>query len=71
VLELDDDTHIAESVAICRYFEGLHPEPRPFGNGAQEHAIVETWQRRMEFTLLGPIANAFRLRHEFFKGRIR
>jgi glutathione S-transferase len=29
------------------------------------------WQRRMEFTLLGPIADAFRLQHEFFKGRIR
>ena len=25
VLELDDGTCIAESVAICRYFEDLHP----------------------------------------------
>jgi glutathione S-transferase len=27
VLELDDGTCIAESVAICRYFEGFHPKP--------------------------------------------
>jgi glutathione S-transferase len=31
---------------------------------------VEMWNRRMEFTLLGPIADAFRLQHEYFKGRI-
>ncbi|HJU09926.1 MAG TPA: glutathione S-transferase family protein [Candidatus Binataceae bacterium] len=71
VLELDDGTHIAESVAICRYFEELHPEPPLMGVGTKERAIVEMWQRRMEFTLLGPIADAFRLQHEFFKGRIR
>ncbi len=34
VLELDDGTHIAESVAICRYFEELHPQPPLFGVGA-------------------------------------
>jgi glutathione S-transferase len=71
VLELDEGSHIAESIAICRYFEELHPEPALFGVGASERAIVEMWQRRMEFTLLGPIADAFRLQHEFFKGRIR
>jgi len=71
VLELDDGAHIAESVAICRYFEELHPEPPLFGAGAKERAMVEMWQRRMESTLLGPIADAFRLQHEFFKGRIR
>jgi glutathione S-transferase len=71
VLELDDGTHIAESVAICRYFEELHPEPPLFGTGAKDRAIVEMWQRRMEFVLIGPIADAFRLQHEFFKGRIR
>ena len=27
-LELDDGDVIAESIAICRYFEELHPEPR-------------------------------------------
>ena len=27
VLVLDDGTVITESIAICRYFEGLRPEP--------------------------------------------
>jgi glutathione S-transferase len=71
VLELDDGTHIAESVAICRYFEEVYPEPALLGVGAKQCAMVEMWQRRMEFVLLGPIADAFRLQHEFFKGRIR
>jgi len=71
VLELDDGTCIAESVAICRYFEGLHPEPPLMGVDAKDRAIVEMWNRRMEFALFLPIADAFRQRHEFFKGRIR
>jgi glutathione S-transferase len=71
VLELDDGTHIAESIAICRYFEEVQPEPPLFGVGAKQRAVVEMWQRRMEFVLLGPIADAFRLQHEFFKRRIR
>ncbi len=70
VLELDDGTCIAESVAICRYFEELHPNPRLFGAGAKERAMVEMWNRRMEFELFLPITAAFRHRHEFFKGRI-
>jgi glutathione S-transferase len=71
VLELDDGTCIAESVAICRYFEELHPEPNLFGVSAKERAEVDMWNRRMEFNLLQPIADSFRQRHEFFKGRIR
>jgi glutathione S-transferase len=70
VLELDDGTCIAESVAICRYFEELHPNPPLMGIDARDRAIVEMWQRRMEFELLQTIANSFRHRHEFFKGRI-
>lgn len=71
VLELDDGAHIAESVAICRYFEELQPQPPLFGVGAKERAIVEMWQRRIEFALFIPVADSFRQRHEFFKGRIR
>jgi glutathione S-transferase len=70
VLELDDGTCIAESVAICRYFEELQPDPPLMGMDARDRAVVEMWQRRMEFELLWNIANAFRHRHEFFKGRI-
>ncbi len=70
VLELDDGTHIAESVAICRYFEELHPEPPLFGVGAKERALVEMWNRRMEFHVMLPVAQTFRNTSEFFKGRI-
>jgi glutathione S-transferase len=71
VLELDDGTHIAESVAICRYFEETKPEPPLFGTGAKERALVEMWNRRMEIAVMIPIADSFRQRHDFFKGRIR
>jgi glutathione S-transferase len=71
VLELGDGTCISESVAICRYFEKLHPNPPLFGVDAKDQAIVEMWNRRIEFALLQPIADAFKQRHEFFKGRIR
>lgn len=71
VLELDDGTFISESVAICRYFEELQPQPPLFGADAKQRALVEMWNRRMEFNILQPIADAFRQRHDFFKGRIR
>jgi glutathione S-transferase len=71
VLELDDGTFISESVAICRYFEEIHPEPPLFGSDAKQRALVEMWNRRMEFNLLQPIADSFRQHHDFFKGRIR
>jgi glutathione S-transferase len=69
-LELDDGTCIAESVAICRYFEELHPEPPLFGTDARDRALVEMWNRRMEIELFMPITQVFRNGHEFFKGRI-
>ena len=55
VLELDDGTCIAESVAICRYFEALQPEPPLFGRDAREQAFVEMWNRRVELVLLNSI----------------
>ncbi len=63
VLVLDDGTPIAESVAICRYFEELQPDPPLFGIGARERALVEMWNRRMEFELYLRISAAFRHRH--------
>ena len=70
VLELDDGTHIAESVAICRYFEETHPDPPLMGTDARDRALVEMWQRRMEFELFAPITQVFRNGHPFFAGRI-
>jgi glutathione S-transferase len=62
-LELDDGTVLTESIAICRYFEELHPEPPLFGTGALDRAQVEMWQRRLEFGLLGAVAAVFRHLH--------
>ena len=67
VLELDDGSVLTESVAICRYFEELHPEPALFGRGALAKAQVEMWQRRMEFNLLSCVAQAFRHIHPAMK----
>ncbi len=68
VLELDDGTVLTESVAICRYFEELHPQPALFGEGALGKAMVEMWQRRMELNLFLPVGFAFRHLHPAMKG---
>ena len=60
VLILDDGTVISESVAICRYFEELQPEPALFGSGAVGRATVEMWNRRVEFGLFGAVAHVVR-----------
>lgn len=62
-LVLDDGTVIAESIAICRYFEEIQPEPPLFGTGAAGRARVEMWQRILEFELLGAVAAVFRHTH--------
>jgi glutathione S-transferase len=63
VLILDDGTPIAETIAICRYFEETQPKPALFGTGARDRAIVEMWNRRMEIHLLQCVAQAFRHLH--------
>lgn len=67
VLELDDGTILAESVAICRYFEELHPKPALFGEGALGKARVEMWDRRIEFYFFGAVGAAFRHIHPAMK----
>lgn len=64
-LQLDDGTVIAESVAICRYLEGMHPEPLLFGAGALEQAMVEMWSRRVEMILMPPIGAVWVHTHDF------
>jgi glutathione S-transferase len=55
ILELDDGTVIAESVAICRYFEALQPDPPLFGRTPAEQAAIDMWIRRIEFQLMQPV----------------
>ena len=66
-LVLDDGTVIAESIAICRYFEALHPEPRLFGRGALDEALVEMWNRRAEIHLFMPVSMVFQHLHPAMK----
>lgn len=73
VLELDDGRRLRESVAICRYFEELHPEAEPnlFGADPWERAVIEQWNRHAELELYFPISQVFRNTHPFWEGRIR
>lgn len=68
VLVLDDGRTISETVAICRYFEEVHPSPPLFGVGPVGRAEVEMWQRRIELYLLLPVAQAFRHLHPSMVG---
>lgn len=67
VLELDDGTCIAETVAICRYFERLFPEPALMGRTPLEEATIEMWQRRVEFGLADAARQVFRHTSSFVK----
>jgi glutathione S-transferase len=71
VLEFDDGTYLTESVAICRYFEGLYPSPTLMGTDPRDAAFVEMWNRRMELEVFHPIANFLQHTHPMFKDRIK
>ena len=66
-LELDDGSVLTESVAICRYFEELQPEPCLFGETALEKARIEMWNRRIELHLFQPVSQVFRHTHPAMK----
>lgn len=55
-LELDDGRVIAESVAICRYLDELHPDPPMFGSTPFERAETDMWIRRVETALGVPVS---------------
>jgi glutathione S-transferase len=63
ILILDDGTVITETMAICRYFEELQPDPALLGKGALGRAQVEMWNRRMELGLFFNVTQAFRHLH--------
>ncbi|MBK9521101.1 MAG: glutathione S-transferase family protein [Rhodocyclaceae bacterium] len=63
VLELDDGRMLGETRAICTYFEGMVPEPNLMGTTFEERAFIEMSDRRVEFYLLGTIANWIRHSH--------
>ena len=70
VLELDDGSAIAESLAICRYLETMSPDPPLMGRTPREAAHIEMWTQRMDNELSRPIAETFRHGSDFYRGRI-
>ena len=70
VLELDDGSTVAESLAICRYLEALNPEPSLMGLTPQTAAHIEMWTLRMDHELSQPIALAFVHSSDFYRGRV-
>lgn len=69
MLELDDGTRIRETVAICRYLEALHPQPPLMGTDPKDAAIIEMWNREIEFDGVGGVADAFRNKVRGLAGR--
>lgn len=60
VLETDDGTYLAESIAICRYLESLHPEPPLFGTDARSEALILMWTNICENEGLPAVAEILR-----------
>jgi glutathione S-transferase len=69
LLELDDGTCIGEAMAICRYFEELHPEPRLLGRDAKERAVVDMWERRAYEGAMFALSEMLRNTHPAFADR--
>lgn len=63
VLELDDGSHLSESVSICRYLDEVSPGPSLFGETARERAEIDMWIRRIELQLMNPIGQVWRHTH--------
>lgn len=70
ILELDDGTCIAETDAICTYFEALHPEPSLMGRTALEKGTIAMWQRQVELALMLQVGMCFQHTTGYFKDRM-
>ncbi|WP_404368006.1 glutathione S-transferase family protein [Sphingomonas sp. MMS24-J45] len=64
-LVIDGNDVLTESIAICRFFEALHPSPPMFGVGARGVAEVDQWIRRVELRLMSPLAMVWAHTHPF------
>ncbi|WP_028022533.1 glutathione S-transferase family protein [Enterovibrio calviensis] len=72
LLELDDETTICESVAICRYIDAAFPTNHHlFGEDALAIGQVEMWNRIVEFQGLYAAFQAFRNITGIYKDRER
>jgi glutathione S-transferase len=73
VLELDDGTPLAETVAICEYLEELQPAPVLIGATPQARALTRMWTRRVDLHVVQPMTAGFRGAEglPLFKDRVR
>ncbi len=69
VLQLDDGTHISESITICRYIEALYSEIPLFGEDPKTQAIVDMWIRRLESEIVLPLTSAFKHTGAYWQGK--
>jgi glutathione S-transferase len=71
VLELDDGSCLAESLAIMEYLEDLHPTPPMIGTTPLERARVREVERIAELGVLFRIATIFQNTHPFMANRLK
>jgi glutathione S-transferase len=71
VMELDDGTAVAETMAICRYFEESYPDsPRLLGDTALEKTVIEQWLRWIDFYFFMPTGMCFQHTSGYFSDRM-
>jgi glutathione S-transferase len=71
VLELDDGSHLTESLTIIEYLEELNPAPPMIGTPPLERARVRELERIAELGVLNSVAVYFQNTHPFMAGRLR
>jgi glutathione S-transferase len=71
VLELDDGSHLTESLAIMQYLEELHPEPPMIGRTPRERARIRELERIAELGVLNSVGTYFQNTHPFMAGRLK
>jgi glutathione S-transferase len=71
VLELDDGSHLTESLAIIEYFEELRPNPSMIGATPLERARVRELERIAEVGVLLRVGTIFQNTHPFMATRIK
>ncbi len=70
VLVLEDGTALAESLAICRYLEELHPSPPLFGTSPLGRARINECVDHLMFRLYVPATQAFKHTHAYWASRL-
>jgi glutathione S-transferase len=71
VLQLDDGSHLTESLAIIEYLEETHPAPPMLGATPLERARVREAERIADLGVLLAVGTIFQNTSPFFAGRVK